>query len=191
MASFLILSVFSLCLFPRPAATASQGDDRVDKIEDRLWKLEGKLNQYIEENGHLKKMERKLNQYMEEHGRLQQQNQELQRWVSKTEKKNGELTIKISSLEEKVKEIQQSNDKCQIDIKQLSTIIEDNSDSFIFNNDQMNGSTPSNSNEVKSFSSHTYIRKRIGRTVFNVSIIIINDMKYKNLLHFENTLLMN
>ncbi|XP_052693920.1 heavy metal-binding protein HIP-like isoform X2 [Crassostrea angulata] len=106
-------------------------------------------------------MERKLNQYMEEHGRLQQQNQELQRWVSKTEKKNGELTIKISSLEEKVKEIQQSNDKCQIDIKQLSTIIEDNSDSFIFNNDQMNGSTPSNSNEVKSFSSHTYIRKRI------------------------------
>eukprot|EP00105_Crassostrea_gigas_P037966 XP_019922114.1 PREDICTED: caprin-2 [Crassostrea gigas] len=159
MACFLLLSVFSLCLFTRP--TASKGDDRVDKMEDRLWKLEEKLNQYIQENGHLKTMERKLNKYMEEHGRLLQQNQKLQRRVSKTEKKNGELTIKISSLEEKVKEIQQSNDKCQMDIKQLSIIIEDNSDSFIFNNDQMNGSTPSNSNEVKSFSSHTYIRKRI------------------------------
>lgn len=84
MACVLLLSVFSLCLF---TATASQGDDRVDKMEDRLWKLEGTLNQHIEENGHLKKMKKKLNQYMEEHGRLLQQNQELQRRVSKTEKK--------------------------------------------------------------------------------------------------------
>lgn len=128
---------------------------------------------------------------MEEHDRLQQQNQDLQRRVPETEKKNDNLTTRMSSLKETVGDIRLSNDKCQIDIKQLSTIIEDNSDSFIFNNDQMNGSTPSNSNEVKSFSSHTYIRKRIGRTVFNVSIIIINDMKCKNLLHFENTLLMN
>lgn len=168
MACFLLLSVFSLCLFTRPAATASQGDDRVDKMEDRLWKLEGKLNQYIQENGHLKTMERKLNKYMEEHGRLLQQNQELQRRVSKTEKRNGDLTIKISSIEEKVKEIQQSNDKCQMDIKQISKIIEDNSDSSILNNDQVNGSTTPNSNEVKSYSLQNHIRKRIGTNiVFN------------------------
>lgn len=99
---------------------------------------------------------------MEEHGRLQQQNQELQSRVSETEKKNDELTTNISSLEETVGDIRLSNDKCQMDIKQLSKIIEEHFDSFIFNNDQVNGSTTSNSNEVKSYSLHTHIRKRIG-----------------------------
>lgn len=110
-----MMSVFSLCRFTC-FATASKGDGSVDKMEDRLWKLEGKLNQYIEE-----------------HGRLLQQNQELQRRVSETEKKNEELTTKISSLEEKVKEIQQRNDKWQMDIKQLFKIVEKHFDSFILN----------------------------------------------------------
>lgn len=148
MACFLLLSVFSLCLVSC-SATASQNDGRVDK--DRLWKLEWKLNQL-----------------MEEHGHLLQQNQDLQRRVSETEKKNDELTIKISSTEEKVKEIQQSNDKCQMDIKQISKIIEDISDISILNDDQVNGSTTPNINEVKSYSLQSHIRKRIGTDiVFN------------------------
>lgn len=115
MAYLLMMSVFSLCRFTC-FATASKGDGSVDKMEDRLWKLEGKLNQYIEE-----------------HGCLLQQNQELQRRVSETEKKNEELTTKIRSLEEKVKETQQRNDKWQMDIKQLFKIVEKHFDSFILN----------------------------------------------------------
>lgn len=130
-------------------------------MEDRFRTMERKLYQYMEELDRLKTMERKLNQYMDEHGHLLQQNRDLQRQVSETEKRNDELTIKISSIEEKVKEIQQSNDKCQMDIKQISKIIKDNSGSSSLNNDQVNGSTTPNRNEVKSYSLQTHIRKRI------------------------------
>lgn len=57
-------------------------------------------------------IENKLNQYMEEHGRLQQQNQDLQRRVPETEKKNDNLTTRMSSLKETVGDIRLSNDKC-------------------------------------------------------------------------------
>lgn len=161
MAYLLILPVLSLCVIWCPA-TASQGDGRVDKMEDRF-----------------STMERKLNQYIEEHGRLLQQNEELQRRVSAIEKKNDELTTKTGTLEETVKEILQSNAKCQVDVKQLSKIIEDNSDSFIWNNQEKNVTTTSSSNEVKSYSSRTHIRKRFafGKTIFNEFLIMINVIK--------------
>lgn len=142
MAYLLTLSLLSLCVIWCPA-TASQGDGGVGKMEDRL-----------------STMERKLNQYMEEHSRLLQHNQDLQRRVSKTEKKNGELTTKISFLEEKVKEIQQSNDKCQIDIKQLFEFFEKHFNSFILIQQKMDRLNTSNSNEVKSHSLHTDFQKK-------------------------------
>lgn len=151
MACFLLLSVFSLCLVTC-SATASQNDGRVDK--DRLWKLEWKLNQL-----------------MEEHGHLLQQNQDLQRRVSETEKKNDELTIKISCLEDTVKKIQQSNEK------QLYKMFEKHLKSFNLNKQKVDGIDTLNSNEMKSYSLHTHIQKRIGKAVFNEFIIIIDDMK--------------
>lgn len=97
---------------------------------------------------------------MEEHGRLQQQNQDLQRRVPETEKKNDKLTTRISSLKETVGDIRLSNDKCQMDIKQLFKVIEEHFDNFIFNTDHVNESTTLNNNEVKSYSLHTPIRKK-------------------------------
>lgn len=120
------------------------------KCDGRLSKMENRLGT----------IENKLNQYMEEHGRLQQQNQDLQRRVPETEKKNDKLTTKMSSLKETVGDIRLSNDKCQIEIKQLFKIIEEHFDNFIFNTDHVNESTTLNSNEVKSYSLHTPIRKK-------------------------------
>lgn len=108
---------------------------------------------------------------MEEHGHLLQQNQDLQRRVSETEKKNDELTIKISCLEDTVKKIQQSNEK------QLYKMFEKHLKSFNLNKQKVDGIDTSNSNEMKSYSLHSHIQKRIGKAVFNEFIIIIDDMK--------------
>lgn len=153
MVCSLLLSVFSLFLFTYPA-TASQGEGRVNKMEDRL-----------------RTMERKLNQYIEEHGRLQQHNQELQRRVSESEKKNDELSIKIEHLEETVRDIQKNNAKCQLDIKQLTKIAEKNADSFISNPQKVNKINTTDSNGKTSNLSSNHFEKRIGKTVFDEFII--------------------
>lgn len=177
MAYLLILSLLSLCVIWSPA-TANQGDGGVDKMEDRFRTMERKINQYMEENGRLKTMEkklyqymekldrlktmeRKLNQYMDEHGHLLQQNQELQRRVSETEKKNEELMTKIGTLKETVKKIQQSNAKCQMDVKQLSKFFGEHSYSFTENSQKLNETTKLDSDGLLSISTSNPIHKRI------------------------------
>lgn len=164
MAYLLILSLLSLCVFWSPVK-AYQGDGRVDKMEDRFRTMERKLYQYMEELDRLKTMERKLNQYMDEHGHLLQQNQELQRRVSETEKKNEELTTKIGTLKETVKKIQQSNVKCQMDVKQLSKFFGEHSYSFTENSQKLNETTnlKLDSDGLLSISTSNPIHKRIGK----------------------------
>lgn len=137
MAFLAILSVLSLWVIWCPA-TASQGDDRVDKMEDRL-----------------KTMEMKLNQYMEEYGLLLQVHKELK-------KRDDELTIKMDYLEETVRDIRLSNARCQMDIQTLSKFTEDNSNTSIWNRQKVEETTTSNSNEVNTFSSYIQNQKRIG-----------------------------
>lgn len=108
-------------------------------------------------------MERKLNQYMEEHSHLLQQNRDLQRRVSETEKKNEELTTKIGTLKETVKVIQQSNAKCQMDVKQLSKFFGEHSYSFTENSQKMNETAKLDSDGLISISTSNSIHKRIGK----------------------------
>lgn len=122
----------------------------------------------IENN--MRTTEMKLNQYIKEHGRLQQHNQELQRRVSETGKKKDEFITKISSLQETLKDIQQSNVKCQTDLTQLSKIVEGHFESFTENCHKINESTRPDHDATISFLSNNHIKKRTGKTDFKTYI---------------------